>query len=117
RAVSGLVVHRLPHRLRARDRDRERVDDDAAAGGAVKPAPAYVDFEALKSPLHPALIGILVDRGKTESFEQVVVDELLRPAVVARKHVRYATLEAVVARIVDLDLPIVGWSLFDRDLV
>ena len=83
----------------------------------MNPAAAYVDFEALKSPLHPALIGILVDRGNTESFEQVVVDERLRPAVVARKHVRYATLEAVVARIVDLDLPIVGWSLFDRDLV
>jgi len=50
----------------------------------VNPAAAYVDFEALKSPLHPALIGILVDRGNTESFEQVVVDERLRPAVVAR---------------------------------
>jgi len=83
----------------------------------VNPAAAYIDFEALKRPLHPALIGILIDRGNTQSFEQVVVDERLRPAVVARAHVRYATLEAAVARIVELDLPIVGWSLFDRDLV
>ena len=83
----------------------------------MNPAAAYIDFEALKNPLHPALIGILIDRGNSESFEQVVLDERLRPAIVARKHVRCEKLDHAVARIVDLDLPIVGWSLFDRDLV
>jgi hypothetical protein len=81
------------------------------------PAAAYVDFEALKRPPTPALVGLLIDREGRESFEQVVVDDRLRGAAVARSHVRYATLEQVVSQIVGLNLPIVGWSLFDRDVV
>jgi Protein of unknown function (DUF3293) len=78
----------------------------------------FIDFEALKSSnANPALLAILIDRGDTQSFEQVVLDERLRPAIVARPHVRDATLDDTVSRIVGLDLPIVGWSLFDRELV
>jgi hypothetical protein len=84
----------------------------------MRPTVAYIDFEALKHPSSSAaLLGILIDRGDSESFEQVVLDERLRAAAVARPHVRYSTLDNVVSRIIGLDLPIVGWSQFDRDVV
>lgn len=78
----------------------------------------YVDFEATKtSPPAPAILGILRDMNDSESFEQVVLDDRLWPAVVAAPHLRRATLEETVATLTASGLPIVAWSVFDRDLV
>lgn len=83
-----------------------------------RPDAAYVDFESVKAPgSSPALLGVLIERRGRESFEQIVLDERLSAAVRARTHVRYATLGDTVSRIIGLGLPIVGWSLFDREVV
>ena len=83
-----------------------------------RPDAAYVDFESVKTPgSSPALLGVLIDRRGRESFEQIVLDERLSSAVRARTHVRYAPLGDTVSRIIGLGLPIVGWSLFDREVV
>ena len=78
----------------------------------------YVDFEAPKTtPPSPAILGILTDRAGRVAFEQVVLDPRLAAAAVARSHVRIATLADTVSRLTAAGLPIVGWSVFDRDLV
>ena len=78
----------------------------------------YIDFEALKTtPPSPAILGVLTDRRGTVSFEQVIVDAALRSAAVAQPLVTVATLEATVSRLVASGLPLVGWSVFDHDLV
>jgi hypothetical protein len=77
----------------------------------------FIDFEALQEPPIPAILGILTLGGSVSSFEQVVVNPGLAGAAVARPHVRVASTESVLTALLDRKLPIVGWSLFDRDLV
>jgi hypothetical protein len=78
----------------------------------------YIDFEAVKStPPSPAILGVLTDRRGQVSFEQVIVDASLRSAAVAQPQVTAATLDATVSRLVASGLPLVGWSVFDHDLV
>jgi len=78
----------------------------------------YIDFEALKStPPSPAILGVLTDRGGHIQFEQVIVDAALQSAAIAQPYLTAATLEATVSRLVASALPLVGWSVFDHDLV
>jgi Protein of unknown function (DUF3293) len=77
----------------------------------------YVDFECLQKPAIPAILGVLIERRGQTSFEQIVLDDRLAPAAVARPQLGLATLAETVARLTDSGLPIVGWSFFDRDLV
>ena len=79
----------------------------------------FVDFECLATePPHPALLGVLVGSGD-EQFEQIITDDRLAPARVARRTLRVATASAaageVVARANAENRRIVGWSFFDRD--
>ena len=72
---------------------------------------AYIDFETLKTtPPTVALIGILVDQGGAQHFEQVILDERLHRAAVARQNVRAGSLEETVIGLVNAALPLVGWS-------
>ena len=83
----------------------------------------YIDFECLKGSKgqtpHPVLLGLLV--GMTaESLEQLIVDERLTPARVAkRERTRFVPLRDAVETIVRMATSsrrrIVGWSFFDRD--
>src|SRR4051794_30904000 len=83
----------------------------------------YIDFECLigKGPVppKPALLGVVVGDGDTPSLEQVILDERLAPAKVARKTNRVALpsteVENLLARAAAEGRTIVGWSLFDRD--
>src|SRR3954451_2002656 len=83
----------------------------------------YIDFECLKTngpvPPKPALVGVLVGDGDTSTLEQVILDERLAPAKVARKTNRVAVpsteVENLLARAAAEGRTIVGWSLFDRD--
>jgi hypothetical protein len=78
----------------------------------------YVDFEAVKAtPPAPAILGILIDRDGELRFEQVIVDSRLDAAVVAAPNLTVATLSETVARLTMLELPVVAWSVFDRELV
>lgn len=79
---------------------------------------AYIDFEALRDePQTLALLGILRDADGDLSFEQVVIDARLHAAVVDRPHLRRGSLEEIVTDLIDAGLPLVAWSVFDRDVV
>src|SRR3954454_15029329 len=83
----------------------------------------YIDFECLigKGPVppKPALLGVVVGDGDTPTLEQVILDERLAPAKVARKTNRVSApptaVENLLARAAAEGRTIVGWSLFDRD--
>jgi hypothetical protein len=77
----------------------------------------YVDFEGLREPASPVVLGVLTERGEQTSFEQIILDGRLAPSAVARPHLRAASLEETVARLTDIGLPIVGWSNHDCDIV
>jgi hypothetical protein len=83
-----------------------------------RPAAVYVDFESLQGPASsPALLGVLIDDGRKERFEQIVLDPRLYPAIVAKPHVRTGTLRDAVDELLALNMPVVGWSSFDREVV
>lgn len=80
----------------------------------------YIDIEALKTePPHVAILGVLSgDTG--ESIEQLIVDPRLAPARVAKRDrlrvVEFTTaVRELVRRAADDDVPMIGWSEFDRD--
>lgn len=93
----------------------------------------YIDFESLKTePPQPALLGVLIgppspadgkaDFGAAgaEDLEQLILDEALAPARVARRQRTRAisisdAVETVVRKAAADNLHIVGWSNFDRD--
>ncbi len=76
----------------------------------------YVDFESLGNQLaRPAVLGSLLIDDNTERFQQFVLDEALRWAIVARKDVCIATTpEDAVLRIVETaeqeSRLVVSWS-------
>ena len=82
----------------------------------------YIDFEQPKgrssNPPRPALLGILVG-AEGEDFEQLVIDERLRPACVANRRCRVASLQAaaseVLARAATENRNIAAWSIFDQN--
>jgi hypothetical protein len=81
----------------------------------------YLDFECLPKPSTPVLLGILKDLRGAQHFEQVIVDDTLRSATMSAAHVRHATIqetaEALITEADAHDCPLVGWSLFDRDVL
>ena len=77
----------------------------------------YVDFESLKKPPTPALLGIFTDTDGETTFAQVILDERLAAARVARQQLRAGSLARVVEELVASGLPLIGWSIFDRQLV
>jgi hypothetical protein len=83
----------------------------------------FIDFECLKGTRgeapQPMLLGVLVG-DDDEHLQQLIVDERLEPARVARRDrtIYVPIAEAVgtlVAMAVAEDTRIVGWSFFDRD--
>ena len=82
----------------------------------------FVDFEALKTdPPHPALLGVLVG-SEGEDLEQLILDARLAPARKARPaRTRVTNTADAVDALANLarthDLRLVGWSIFDRDLM
>ncbi len=82
----------------------------------------YIDFECLKTqPRAPVLLGILRDLGDACHFDQVILDPTLASAACAAGHLRVGDPqvvgEALVAEAAASDCPLVGWSLFDRDVL
>lgn len=77
----------------------------------------YVDFESLKKPPTPALLGILRDTDGETTFAQVILDERLAAARVARQQLRAGSIAEIVEELVASGLPLIGWSIFDRQLV
>jgi hypothetical protein len=82
----------------------------------------YVDFECLKTkPSTPILLGILKDLRGEPHFEQIILDDTLKSAAVAARHVRHAgvheAIETLVAEAEGNDCVLVGWSFFDRDVM
>jgi hypothetical protein len=90
---------------------------------AVQPLNAiFIDFECLKTkPPTPVLLGMLSDVGGMQQFQQVVLDDTLKSAAAAARHVTQATVqetaEALVTEADARDCSLVGWSLFDRDVL
>ena len=83
----------------------------------------YIDFECLKGGKgqkpHPALLGVLIGQDE-DRLEQLIVDERLQPAHVARRErTRFVPLsdavETLVRTAISSGTRIVGWSFFDRD--
>ena len=80
----------------------------------------YIDFECLKTtPPHPALLGVLIG-ADGEDFEQLVADERLAPARVAKREgLRPVDLPDAAGELVAMaradDRRLIGWSFFDRD--
>lgn len=80
----------------------------------------FIDFETVKTdPPQPALLGVLIGSGG-EALEQVILDPRLAPARRAKPlRTRAATAGDAVDTVLNLarveDVPIVGWSNFDRD--
>lgn len=86
------------------------------------PDAVYIDFECLKTkPPAPMLLGILSDVGGRRSLVQIVVSASLKRIRARPPKVQHATLEDAVRTVVDIaesaDCPIVGWSLFDHDVI
>jgi hypothetical protein len=82
----------------------------------------FIDFECLKTkPPTPVLLGMLSDVWGIQQFEQLVLDDTLNSAAGAAPHVRVAdvqeTAELLAAEADARDCPLVGWSLFDRDML
>jgi hypothetical protein len=78
----------------------------------------YIDFETLRQdPPNPGLLGVLYD----ETFEQLILDDRLRGAAVARRHCRAIAFSDAIAEITgraqQQDRSVVGWSLFERRVV
>jgi hypothetical protein len=80
----------------------------------------YIDFECLKKPATPILLGILKDLRGEQHFEQLILDESLKK-IPGRDRLRHASVQEAAASLVAeadaSDCPIVGWSLFDRNVL
>jgi hypothetical protein len=77
----------------------------------------FVDFESLQEPPTPAILGVLKVEQGASTFEQIILDTRLASAAVARRQLRFSEAEPILATLVETGLPIVGWSLFDCNLV
>lgn len=89
----------------------------AASEPSRMPPAIYLDFETLRQPPTPAILGILTDDEQGTRFEQVILDERLHPGAVARADLRTAALTDVVSGLLDCHLPLVAWSNFDRNVI
>src|SRR4051812_15665771 len=81
----------------------------------------YIDFECLKKPATPVLLGILKDLRGEERFKQLVLDEALTRIPVRPGRLRHVTIQEAAAWLVAEadanDCPIVGWSFFDLNVL
>jgi hypothetical protein len=82
----------------------------------------YIDFECLKTkPPTPMLLGVLSDVDRRQEVRQFVVSESVKKVPSRSRDVSYTTLEEAIRAVVETaesnNCPIVGWSLFDRDVI
>jgi hypothetical protein len=80
----------------------------------------YIDFECLKKPPGPILLGILKDLRGQQTLEQLILDDSLKSIPGRPERLRHASLQDAAAYLVAEadanDCKIVGWSFFDRDV-
>ena len=78
----------------------------------------YINFECLyRTRSAPVLLGVLKDSGNRLRLDQIVVPDVFRGASAARQGVTHTSLEAVLRALVEDNCPIIGWSMFDRDVI